>query len=143
MFATGVRDTDWVAFFLALTYRYCSGLGAENWENELVFGVKIGSCAVENYASAAIIIFKSVEDGYFEIAQRLEDILGCYFLRLDLAVVHELVAVWLNVYTQVIRDLTNMPSAFTVSEDKQVVCGFICQELIQVSHAEILSDITL
>ena len=57
--------------------------------------------------------------------------------------VHELVAVRLNVYTQVISDLTNMPSAFTVGEDKQVVFSFIRQELIQVSHAEILSDITL
>ena len=68
MLATGVRDTYWVAFFLAFTYGYCSGFGTENRENELVVGVKISSYAVENYASAAIIIFKSVEDGDFEIA---------------------------------------------------------------------------
>ena len=57
--------------------------------------------------------------------------------------VHELVPVRLYVYAQVISDLTNMPSAFAVSEDKQVVGGFIRQELIQVRHAEILSDVTL
>ena len=68
MLATGVGNTDWVAFFLGLTYRYCSRFSTENRENELVVGVKIGSYAVENYASAAIIIFKSVEDGDFEIA---------------------------------------------------------------------------
>ena len=68
MLAAGVRDAYWVAFFLALTYGYGSGFSTQNRENELVVGVKIGSYAVENYASAAIIIFKSVEDGDFEIA---------------------------------------------------------------------------
>ena len=68
MFATGVRDPDWVSFFLALAYGYCGGFSTKNRENELVIGVKIGAYAVEDHASTAIIIFESVEDGHIEIA---------------------------------------------------------------------------